>query len=55
MSSPKAAVALYGDDPNAISIAVWCRLAQHLDDDAALNVVHDIVESGALDQTVAGH
>jgi len=49
LPSPKAAVALYPDGPSAISIAVWCRLAQGLDNDAALNVVHDIVESGALD------
>lgn len=54
LPSPKAVVALYPtDSPSPVSIAVWVRHAQGLDDQAALRVVRDIVESGVLDTTVA--
>lgn len=53
LPSPKSAVALYPLDASPVSIAVWARSAQWLDNDAALRVVRAIIESGALDTTVA--
>lgn len=55
--SPKAVVVRYPmSSPDQVSMGVWCRHASAagagthvLDDNAALNVVADIVESGVLD------
>ena len=54
LPSPKSAVALYPlGSSSPVSIAVWTRHAQHLDDQAALRVVRAVIESGALDSSVA--
>lgn len=58
LPSPKAAIAVYPlSSPTPFSIAVWCRFASNvsngtptLDDQAALRVVRQVIESGVLDQ-----